>query len=106
MILNTRHYAILALAVFLFFMPLFWADEFYLNIIISIYLHIILAVSLNMIIKTGKLSIAHAAFMGIGGYTSALAVLRWGFPYLLALPLSGLVGAGIALLVGRLLLKL
>jgi len=103
---HTKRYAILALAVFLFFIPILWSDEFYLHIIISTYLHIILAVSLNMVIKTGKLSIAHAAFMGIGGYTSALAVLRLGFPYLLALPLSGLMGAGIALLVGRLLLKL
>lgn len=106
MIPKFRKYAVLALAVFLFFIPILWADEFYLNVIISIYLHIILAVSLNMVIKTGKLSIAHAAFMGIGGYTSALTVMRLGLPYLLALPLSGLMGACIALLVGRLLLKL
>jgi len=101
-----KTYAILALALFLFFIPLLWSDEFYLNVIISTYLHIILAVSLNMIIKTGKLSLAHAAFMGIGGYTSALTVMRLGFPYLVALPMSGLMGAGIAILVGRLLLKL
>ncbi len=106
MIPRTKRYAVLALAAFLFFIPVLWADEFYLNVIISIYLHIILAVSLNMVIKTGKLSIAHAAFMGIGGYTSALMVMRLGLPYLLALPLSGLMGAFIALLVGRLLLKL
>ena len=106
MIPKSKSYVLLALAVFLFFIPVLWADEFYLNVIISIYLHIILAVSLNMVIKTGKLSIAHAAFMGIGGYTSALTVLRLGFPYLLALPLSGVMGACIALLVGRLLLKL
>ncbi len=106
MIHQGKTYAILALSVFLFLIPIFWSDEFYLNVIISTYLQIILAVSLNMIIKTGKLSIAHAAFMGIGGYTSALAVMRLGLPYLLALPLSGLMGACIAILVGRLLLKL
>lgn len=106
MILKGKNYAIPALSIFLFFIPILWPDEFYLNVIISTYLQIILAVSLNMIIKTGKLSIAHAAFMGIGGYTSALAVMRLGLPYLLALPLSGLMGACIAILVGRLLLKL
>jgi branched-chain amino acid transport system permease protein len=105
-ILKGKNYAIPALSIFLFFIPILWPDEFYLNVIISTYLQIILAVSLNMIIKTGKLSIAHAAFMGIGGYTSALAVMRLGLPYLLALPLSGLMGACIAILVGRLLLKL
>lgn len=106
MIPQGKTYAILVLSIFLFFIPILWPDEFYLNVIISTYLQIILAVSLNMIIKTGKLSIAHAAFMGIGGYTSALAVMRLGLPYLAALPLSGLMGAGIATLVGRLLLKL
>lgn len=94
------------LIVFLFIFPLFWEDEFYLNIIISISLHIILALSLNMIIKTGKLSIAHAAFMGIGGYTSALIVMRLGFPYLLAFLISGIIGAVTANFVGRLLLRL
>ena len=106
MIPKGKTYAILVLSIFLFFIPILWPDEFYLNVIISTYLQIILAVSLNVIIKTGKLSIAHAAFMGIGGYTSALAVMRLGLPYLLALPLSGLMGACIAILVGRLLLKL
>ncbi len=106
MILKGKNCAVPALSIFLFFIPILWPDEFYLNVIISTYLQIILAVSLNMIIKTGKLSIAHAAFMGIGGYTSALAVMRLGLPYLLALPLSGLMGACIAILVGRLLLKL
>jgi branched-chain amino acid transport system permease protein len=105
-ILTAGNVALLGLAVFLFFIPVFWADEFYLNVIISTYLQIILAVSLNMVIKTGKLSIAHAAFMGVGGYTSALTVMRLGLPYLVALPLSGLMGAAIALLFGRLLLKL
>ncbi len=61
-----KSYAVLVLAAFLFFIPVLWPDEFYLNLIISTYLQIILAVSLNMIIKTGKLSIAHAAFMGVG----------------------------------------
>ena len=106
MFLKGKKYSILALSIFLFFLPVLRPDEFYLNVIISTYLQIILAVSLNLIIKTGKLSLAHAAFMGIGGYTSALAVMRLGFPYLAALPLSGLMGAGIAILVGRLLLKL
>jgi len=94
------------LTFFLFLLPIIWTDEFYLNIFISIYLHIILAVSLNIIIKTGKLSIAHAAFMGIGGYTSALTVMRLGFPYLLSLLVSGFIGALVAILVGRLILKL
>lgn len=96
----------LSLILFLFLIPVLWSDEFILNVIISTFMSIILSVSLNLIIRTGKLSLAHAAFMGIGGYTSALTVMRLGFPYPLALFVSGLVAMGIALLVGRLLLRL
>jgi branched-chain amino acid transport system permease protein len=100
------HVVYLAFVVFLFLIPVIWPDEFYLNVIISTYLSTILAVSLNLIIRTGKLSIAHAAFMGIGAYTSAMTVMRLGFPYPLALVTSGLIAGAIALLVGRLLLPL
>jgi branched-chain amino acid transport system permease protein len=102
--LNTL--AVWVLVVFLFFLPILSSDEFYLNIVISIYLQIILAVSLNLIIKTGKLSFAHAAFMGIGGYTSAMLVMRLKLPFVLCLPLSGVMAAAIAYVVGRVLLKL
>ena len=95
-----------ALIALLFLIPVLWPDEFILNVIISTFMSIILSVSLNLIIRSGKLSLAHAAFMGIGGYTSALTVMRLGFPYPLALFLSGLVAMSVALLVGRLLLRL
>jgi len=95
-----------ALIALLFLVPVLWSDEFILNLIISTFLSIILSVSLNLIIRTGKLSLAHAGFMGIGGYTSAMTVMRLGFPFPLALLLSGLVAMTIALLVGRLLLRL
>ncbi len=98
--------AVPVLILLLFFLPLFSRDEFYLNIEINIFLQIILAVSLNVIIKSGKLSFAHAAFMGIGGYASALLVMRLKVPFLVSLPLSGLISAGIAFIVGRPLLKL
>jgi branched-chain amino acid transport system permease protein len=97
---------LLTVVLILFMLPSVCPDEFYLNIIISIYLQIILAVSLNLIIKTGKLSFAHAAFMGIGGYTSALLVLRLNFPFMISLPLSGIVAGALAYFVGRLLLRL
>ena len=97
---------ILALIAILFLFPIFWADQFYLSVILNIYFSIILAVSLNLIIRTGMLSLAHAAFMGIGGYTSALTVLRLGFPFPLALLTAGVTAAVISLLMGRLLIRL
>ena len=101
-----KRYLLPALVVFLFIFPAVWSDEFYLSVILNIYFAIILAVSLNLIIRVGMLSLAHAAFMGIGGYTSALTVLKLGFPFLLALPTAGVVAGAISLLFGRLLIRL
>lgn len=43
----------------------------------------------------GLVSFGHAAFFGVGAYTSALCVMKLGLPVLLALPLGGL-GAALA----------
>jgi len=60
----------------------------------------ILAVSLNIVCGyAGILSLAHAAFFGIGAYTVALLTINTGLPFLLAL----LVGSLLAALVGMLL---
>lgn len=61
----------------------------------------ILTVSLNLVVGyTGILSVAHAAFMGIGAYTAALLLTEWGFNFFFTLPvalaLAGLVGAALA----------
>jgi len=45
-------------------------------------LYLILAVSLNLIIGyTGQVSLGHAAFYGLGAYTSALTAIHWHFPF-------------------------
>jgi branched-chain amino acid transport system permease protein len=64
-------------------------------------IYAILTVSLNLVVGyTGILSVAHAAFMGIGAYTAALLLTEWGFNFFLTLPvglaISGLVAAGLA----------
>ena len=65
-------------------------------------IYIILASSLNITNGyTGLFSFGHAAFYGIGAYTAAILATRFGFPFLLTLPLAGIVagifGAAIAL---------
>ncbi|MBC7634082.1 MAG: branched-chain amino acid ABC transporter permease [Acetobacteraceae bacterium] len=42
---------------------------------------------------TGLLSLGHAAFVGVGAYTVALAQSKLGVPFYLAIPLAGLVAA-------------
>lgn len=72
--------------------------EYLLHILILIGIYIILSVSLNLIVGyTGLLSIAHAAFYGIGAYVAALMALNLHSSFLVniicAIIISGLLGA-------------
>ncbi len=62
--------------VFLFSIPLWMTDQYFLHILITAGIFIIAAMSLNLLLGyTGQLSLGHVAFFGIGGYTSALVSL-------------------------------
>jgi len=72
--------------------------EYLIHILILIGIYTILSVSLNLIAGyTGLISIAHAAFYGVGAYVAALMALHLQSPFLLniicAIILSGLLGA-------------
>lgn len=72
-----------------------------LHIIILINIYIIIAISLNLIAGyTGILSIAHAAFYGVGAYVAALFAVNFGTPFLLnlivAMAIAGAVAAVVA----------
>ncbi len=72
--------------------------EYLLHILILIGIYTILSVSLNLLVGyTGILSIAHAAFYGVGAYVAALMALNLHTPFLLNLFLaviaSGIFGA-------------
>jgi branched-chain amino acid transport system permease protein len=63
-----------------------------ITVLITIGIYIILALSLNVITGyAGQISLGHAAFMGIGAYTSALLYTTAGFSFWLAFPAAGLV---------------
>jgi branched-chain amino acid transport system permease protein len=55
---------------------------------------------------TGLFSFGHAGFMAIGGYTTAFMMIRLGVPFIPSLLLGGTMAAFIALIIGRLTLKL
>ena len=76
----------------------------HLAILISIYA--ILGLSLNLVVGyTGLLSLAQAAFYGIGAYVTALLMVNMGFNFFVAM-FAGILLAGIvALLLGLVLSK-
>ena len=89
------------LPLFILSVPLWIANPYILRIMIILFIYSIMAVSLNLIMGlTGLLSISHAAFFGIGAYTSALLSLKMGFSFWVCLPASALISALFALIVG------
>lgn len=71
------------------------------HIVIMMCVYIILSVSLNLITGfTGMLNLGHAAFFGIGAYTSAILVNDVGVPWILGLFAAAVISALGGLLIG------
>src|ERR671933_1336871 len=87
--------------------PWWLPSQYHLHIAIQAGIFAILAMSLNLLLGyTGQLSLGHAAFFGIGGYTSALLNKHLGWPVFLGM-LASVVTTGLAgYLIGRLSLRL
>jgi branched-chain amino acid transport system permease protein len=76
--------------------------NYLLHILILIFIYIIISISLNLISGyTGLLSVAHAAFYGIGAYVVALLALNIGSGFIVnmicGMLLAGILGAIIAI---------
>lgn len=63
--------------------------NYILHLLVMINIYLILALSLNLLVGySGLLSVAHAAFYGIGAYISTLFVMKLGINFFIALPLG------------------
>jgi len=75
--------------------------EYLLHILILIGIYVILSVSLNLIAGyTGLLSIAHAAFYGVGAYVVALMALNWHSPFWVNIVCAVIAAGAFGALVG------
>ena len=82
-------------------LPLVTGDGYVTHLVILMLISSVLAASLNLLMGfTGLVSIAHAAFFGVGGYASAILTVRHGLSFWLALPLAMTITALIALAIG------
>lgn len=94
------------LLVFLVGWPLFAPNPFLFTIATFIVLNAIGATSLHLIIRTGHISLGHAAFMGVGAYCCVLSVTRFGLPPVLGLVIGMAGPALLALVIGPVVLRL
>lgn len=88
------------------FVPLFVKEEYYLHFLIMSGVSAIMCMGWTMLLRLGLFSLGHAAFLGIGAYTSALLTMRAGFPVWTSLLLSGVITALLALGLGMIILRL
>lgn len=96
---------LLLAATFAVFLPLLLASgavsSRWTHVALDALVFIVGAVGLMLLTGvTGQISIGHAAFLAIGGFTAAVAGLQYGLPFWLVLPLSGGVAALVGLMIG------
>jgi branched-chain amino acid transport system permease protein len=97
--------AVLA-ALALLTLPFWLTSPYYVHVTIMAGIFTILALSLNLLLGyTGQLSLGHAAFFGIGAYTSALLALKLEWPFWIGLPAAALAAGLAGWAIGRLALK-
>jgi branched-chain amino acid transport system permease protein len=80
-----------------------WWDGFwstYNTVVYSIGVNAMLALSIYITLSCGLLSLANAAFMGIGAYAGAMISMNTGLPFPVALLAGGLLPALVALIIG------
>jgi branched-chain amino acid transport system permease protein len=83
------------------FMPMFISNQYHLHTVIMILLYAYLATSWNIVGGfAGQLSLGHAAFMAIGGYTSTILFSQMGISPWIGMIVGGLIAAFIAVLIG------
>jgi branched-chain amino acid transport system permease protein len=79
----------------------FFLSQYWLSILIQIGISAIAALGLNVLVGfTGQISIGHAAFFGLGAFTSAYLSNKLPIPVFFAIPLSGVVTALVGLIFG------
>ncbi len=86
-----------------------WAqmDNFWLHLLILMGLNVIMVSSLDLLTGyAGIPSLAHAGFWGIGAYSYALLMMRWGWPFPAALLGAASISSGAALVVSLVGLRL
>lgn len=82
----------------------FWSV--YSNLILTLGTNALLALSIWLTLSCGMLTIANAAFMGLGAYVSAMLTLKFDLPYVEVILVGMAVPSALAFLVGKVTLRL
>jgi branched-chain amino acid transport system permease protein len=97
---------VIGLVVFLVVMiPVITTNEATLSMLILSGIWAVAVMGFTLVLRTGQFSLGQAAFMAIGGYTSAILTVQMGWSFWPAFFMAGLVSGLVALLVGMVVLR-
>jgi len=97
----------IAVFVALLLLPLAVHDTFFLRVATEAIMWVGLAVAFDVLAGyTGYLNFGHSAFFGVGAYTTAILMMRAGWPFPAAAGAGGLVAAAAAVVAGLPTLRL
>ena len=90
----------LILIIFVGLVPI-WGSRFHVSTITDIMIVGLYSMSLNLLLGyTGLVTFGHAAYFGVGAYTTALLIRLAGVDYLITLIAAGILGGISALIIG------
>jgi len=95
----TKWAGLAAVVSILFLIPVFIKSPYWMLVLTLMWIHIIAAESFRYIVTVGEYSFAHVPLMGMGGYASALLMMKLGLSFWLAMPLGVLATALISFLI-------
>lgn len=96
---------LIVVAAILLLVPLVVDNPYYIHLLIMVGMNSVLAMTFLLLLRTGLITIAIAAFWGIGAYASALLTTKLGLAVWLAMPVSTIITGVVALFVGLLLVR-
>lgn len=100
-----KFFATLGIVILPLLMPVVVQSPFMLYVAMITFTLILAALALRLLRMTGVLSFAHASFMAIGAYASAILTMKLGLSFWLALPSAGVIAGIIAMIVGAPLIR-
>jgi branched-chain amino acid transport system permease protein len=96
---------LLVLLILFVLLTLIIRSPYYINLITVVGMNAILAMTFIITLRTGLITMATAAFWGVGAYSSAMLVMKVHLSFWLALPMSVIIAGVIALGLGVILLR-
>jgi branched-chain amino acid transport system permease protein len=95
-----------AVALLVALAPLFSSNPYYVHLAVIVCLNVVTVSGLFILMRAGQLSLCHAAFIGLGAYTSVLVSSSFGLPFVAATIVGVAAAALLAYVLGSIILRL